>query len=49
MFTASLEIKKQNPHAKYTVLSSCHSTLLLNDTPATKCGGPLLRSSQNNY
>lgn len=43
MFTASLEIKKQNPHAKYTVLSSCHSTLLLNDTPATKCGGPLLR------
>lgn len=43
MFTASVEIKNQNLHAKNTVLSSCHNTLLLNNTVATKYGGPLLR------
>ena len=43
MFTASLEIKKQNPHAKYRISSSRYNILLLNNTLATKYGGPLLR------
>lgn len=43
MFTASLEIKKQNPHARYTVLASCHSILLLNNTLATKYEAPFIR------